>query len=269
MQLKPLDEWMKLALSCAKGAGELSIRRLKHPLNIKFKTSTADLVTAIDVEVEKWVIERIRERYPEHGILSEEGTHTGNDEYAETVWVIDPIDGTTNLVHQQQNYVVSIAVYHRGEGVIGVVYDPSRDELFYAQKGNGAYLNGHKLSLPETMSLEESLICTSVFWNRYASDIGLDRAIQELAPKCRGLRLFGCAAMELAYVAAARLDAYFSLSLNPWDFGAGRILVEEAGGKLTSLTGEEPSFHKKSSIFAATPGLYDELADFVRKRIRI
>lgn len=268
MQAKMIDNWTDLAIRCAREAGRLSLHRAKQPLEVTYKTSASDLVTAVDVEVEKLVVNNILREYPDHGILGEEGTYERTLQGVDTVWVIDPIDGTTNFVHQQQNYVVSIAVYHKGSGMAGVIYDPSRDELFHAQKGNGAYLGDRRLELPDNLPMEQALICTSVFWNEHASKSGLDRTVQELAGQCRGLRLFGCAALEMAYVAAARLDAYLSLSLNPWDFGAGKILVEEAGGKVARLTGEAAAFHEKGSIFACTPGLYQELLQFVNGRMR-
>ncbi|MBO8173222.1 MAG: inositol monophosphatase [Bacillaceae bacterium] len=262
-----MKQWLEMAVSCAKEAGQLSLKRLKHPLDVTYKTSASDLVTAVDLEVERFVVERILNTYPNHGILGEEGTIDRSLKGVHTVWVIDPIDGTTNFVHQKQDYVVSIAVYHRGEGVVGVVYDPSRDELFHAVRGQGAYLNGKRLGLPEQMSMERALVCTSIFWNQEAVKTGLDRTIQEVARRCRGLRVFGCAALEMAYVAAGRLDAYISLSLNPWDFGAGRILIEEAGGKVTRLNGDPVSFDKKGSILASTPGIYEELLEFMNGRL--
>ncbi|CAM5784461.1 inositol monophosphatase family protein [Brevibacillus borstelensis] len=259
-----LEALKELALDCARSAGELSLRRMKQPFTVEYKTSASDLVTAVDKEVEKHVIDAILRQYPEHGILGEERTFTGDPGEYDTLWVIDPIDGTTNFVHQQINFAVSIAVYHKGEGLIGVVYDPSRDEMFHAVKGQGAYLNGQRLRLEKTVSLEEALLCTSVFWNKQAEQMGIDLIVKKLAGKVRGMRLLGSAALEMAYVAAGRLDGYVSLSLNAWDFGAGRILVEEAGGKVTTMDGKPLPFDRKSSVMACNTTFYEELQHYIQ-----
>lgn len=259
MQEFSTDAVKKLALRCAREAGELSRERLKRPFAVEFKTSASDLVTAIDKEVEQYVVEMIRQQFPDHGILGEEGSGKQGDGPEETLWIIDPIDGTTNLVHQQINYAISIAVYHRGEGVIGVIYDPSREEMFTAVKGEGAFLNQRRLQLHKSVKLEEALLCTSVFWNKRAEQIGIDQLVKQLASRVRGMRLLGSAALELAYVAAGRLDGYVSLSLHPWDFAAGKIIVEEAGGIVTQITGKPLHHTQNSSVLACNPTFYEEL----------
>ncbi|MEK3745061.1 inositol monophosphatase family protein [Brevibacillus sp. FSL K6-0770] len=263
MQASTLAALKELALQCARSAGELSLKRMKEPFTVEYKTSASDLVTAVDKEVEKHVISMILKRFPDHGILGEESTFAQDPAKFETLWVIDPIDGTTNYVHQQINFSVSIAVYHKGEGLVGVVYDPSRDELFYAVKGEGAYLNDRPLHLDRIVSLEEALLCTSVFWNKRAEQMGIDLIVKKLAGKVRGMRLLGSAALEMAYVAAGRLDGYVSLSLNAWDFGAGRILVEEAGGRVTTMTGTPLPYNEKSSVMACNPTFYEELQQYL------
>ncbi|MEJ8543877.1 inositol monophosphatase family protein [Brevibacillus borstelensis] len=265
MHATALEALKDLALDCARSAGELSLRRMKQPFTVEYKTSASDLVTAVDKEVEKHVIDEILRKYPEHGILGEESTFTGDPGKYDTLWVIDPIDGTTNFVHQQINFAVSIAVYHKGEGLIGVVYDPSRDEMFHAVKGQGAFLNGQRLRLEKTVSLEEALLCTSVFWNKQAEQMGIDLIVKKLAGKVRGMRLLGSAALEMSYVAAGRLDGYVSLSLNAWDFGAGNILVEEAGGRVTTMDGQPLPFDRKSSVMACNPTFYEELQHYIQR----
>ncbi|WP_373863301.1 inositol monophosphatase family protein [Brevibacillus centrosporus] len=263
VQEPSLTELKELALRCARSAGELSLKRMKEPFQVEYKTSASDLVTAVDKEVEKHVINMILERFPDHGILGEESTFTGDYKQFDTLWVIDPIDGTTNFVHQQINFSVSIAVYYKGEGLVGAVYDPSRDELFYAVKGEGAYLNDRPLHLEKVVTLEEALLCTSVFWNKRAEQIGIDQIVKKLAGKVRGMRLLGSAALEMSYVAAGRLDGYVSMSLNAWDFGAARIIVEEAGGKVTSMVGNPLPFDEKSSVMACNPAFYEELQHYL------
>jgi myo-inositol-1(or 4)-monophosphatase len=258
-----IESLRELAIHCARSAGELSVLRMKQPFTVEFKTSAADLVTAVDKEVEKHVVETILRRFPDHGILGEESTFKEDPAQFETLWIIDPIDGTTNFVHQQINFAVSIAVYHKGEGLIGVVYDPSRDELFYAEKGKGAFLNDRQLRLDRQVKLEEALLCTSVFWNERAEQMGIDLIVKKLAGKVRGMRLLGSAALEMSYVAAGRLDGYVSLSLNAWDFAAGKIIVEEAGGTVTQIAGEPLPFNRKSSVMACNPTFYEELQHYL------
>ncbi|MDH4617057.1 inositol monophosphatase family protein [Brevibacillus sp. AY1] len=263
MQSSSLAALKELALHCARSAGQLSLARMREPFTVEYKTSASDLVTAVDKEVEQHVINLILERFPDHGILGEERTFVGDPGQYDTLWVIDPIDGTTNFVHQQINFSVSIAVYHKGEGLVGAVYDPSRDELFYAVKGEGAFLNDRLLRLERHVRLEEALLCTSVFWNERAEQMGIDLIVKKLAGKVRGMRLLGSAALEMAYVAAGRLDGYVSLSLNAWDFGAGRIIVEEAGGRVTSMAGTPLPFDQKSSVMACNPAFYEELQHYL------
>jgi myo-inositol-1(or 4)-monophosphatase len=263
VQAFSLTELKELVLNCARSAGELSLLRMKQPFTVEYKTSASDLVTAVDKEVEKHVVDTILRHYPDHGILGEESTFAGDPARFDTLWVIDPIDGTTNFVHQQINFAVSIAVYHKGEGLVGAVYDPSRDEMFYAVKGEGAFLNGQRLRLERQVKLEEALLCTSVFWNKRAEQMGIDLIVKKLAGKVRGMRLLGSAALEMAYVAAGRLDGYVSMSLNAWDFGAGRIIVEEAGGRVTTMTGEPLPVDQKSSVMACNPAFYEELQHYL------
>ncbi|WP_232699569.1 inositol monophosphatase family protein [Brevibacillus daliensis] len=267
MQPKVLEEWKDLAILCAKSAGKLSLEKMNQPYEVNYKTSASDLVTAVDEEVEQLVIDMILKKYPDHGIIGEENRFKGDPSDAETVWIIDPIDGTTNFVHQQINYSVSIAVYHKGEAAVGVVYDPSRDELFHAIKGKGAFLNDRKLELTREVKLEEALLCTSLFWNKKAEQFGIDVIFKELAGKVRAMRLLGSAALELSYVAAGRLDGYVSLQLNPWDFGAGKLIIEEAGGKVTSMGGKPLPFNEKSSVVGCNPSFYAELKGYIRSNM--
>lgn len=263
MQPFDIEQVKELAISCAKMAGKLSLERMKGPFLVEYKTSASDLVTAVDKEVEQQVVQTILSHFPDHGILGEESTVQHEPGQYETLWIIDPIDGTTNFVHQQINFSVSIAVYHKGVGMVGVIYDPSRDELFYAVKGKGAYLNERKLELKRQVKLEEALLCTSVFWNKRAEQTGIDQIVKKLASKVRAVRLLGSAALEMAYVAAGRLDGYVSMQLNAWDFGAGRVIVEEAGGIVTKMSGEELPYDEKSSVVACNRSFYQELRNYV------
>lgn len=260
---KTITQWGQKAKQWALDAGKLSVERLRSPLAINYKTSPSDLVTQVDQEVESYLIDAILRTYPDHGILGEEGMFTKDIAGFDTLWIIDPIDGTTNFVHQQQNFVVSIGVYHKGVVIAGVIYDPIRDELFYAEKGGGAYLNGVPLHLRGEKTLQESLLASSTFWNQTAMDTGMDQKIQQLARYSRGMRIFGCAALELAYVAAGRIDGYMSVTLNPWDYAAGNLLVEEAGGKVTRANGNPINPLEGGSILAAHSSIHQQFIDFI------
>ena len=248
-------------------AGKMSLARLESPIEFTYKSSPSDLVTHVDKEIEEFLVKRILTHYPDHGIVGEEGTFERDPNEFETLWIIDPIDGTTNFVHQKLNYVISIGVVHQGVGMMGIIYDPSRDELFCGKKGEGASLNGQPLRLEQPVKQKEALICTSLFWNQRAEEFGLDKVVYDLPKACRGIRVYGCAALEMAYVAAGRVDAYVSLFLNPWDFAGGKVILEEAGGKVSNLEGEELPFAKASTVVASNPFLFPELIAYMKQSI--
>lgn len=259
-----IQDWGALAKRCAREAGELIARMLEQPLEVMYKSSASDLVTTVDRAVEQLVTDAILQAYPDHGILGEEGIVTCNPDDFDTLWIIDPIDGTTNFVHQKQNYCISIAVCHKGVCQVGVVYDPTRNEMFYAERGRGASLNDQPLAPPREIEIQEMLMSTTLFWNRRAMQSGLSDRVQRLAHRSRGIRVYGVAALELAYVAAGRLDVYLRLGLNPWDYAAGRLLVEEAGSTITQIDGTPIPFAERSSILAANPHIYKSVLEFLQ-----
>ncbi|WP_134704105.1 inositol monophosphatase [Ammoniphilus sp. YIM 78166] len=259
------NQMFEQAKAWAIEAGKLSLARLESPIQFTYKSSPSDLVTHVDKEVEEFLVNMILKHYPDHGIVGEEGTFERDPKDFETLWIIDPIDGTTNFIHQKLNYVISIAVVHQEVGMIGIIYDPSRDELFCGRKGEGAYLNGQRLRLELPVKQQEALICTSLFWNQRAEKYGLEKVVYDLPRTCRGIRVYGCAALEMAYVAAGRVDAYVSLHLNPWDFAGGKVILEEAGGSVSNLEGEELSFSGASTVVASNPFLYPELMAYMKQ----
>ncbi|MFO7247168.1 MAG: inositol monophosphatase [Bacillota bacterium] len=255
-----------VAQEAVREAAEYVRRRLDDPIEAMRKSERGELVTEVDRTVERMVVDRILRAFPDHGILGEEGVFTRADAPAPEVplWVIDPIDGTTNFVHQRINFVLSLAVYHGGEGLIGIVYDPLRDEWFEARRGEGATLNGRPIRVrPDASRLEEALIVTSLFWSRYAERFGLTDKIRELGRRVRGMRLYGAAALELAYVACGRLDGFFSPSLSPWDFAAGALLVKEAGGMVTTVDGTPLSLEGRTTVLAGAPAIYRALRTYL------
>ncbi len=191
-----------------------------------------DLVTEADLAVERFIIEKIRTHYPRHAILAEESgvTEVAQAEYK---WVIDPLDGTTNYAHGYPCYCVSIALEYQGALNIGVIYDPTRDELFAAEKGLGATLNGRRMRVSETESLSRALVCTGFPYN-VCDRHDFTREWRNFTLNAHGIRRDGSAALDLAYVAAGRFDGFWEDGLNAWDMAAGALLVQEAGGTVTN-----------------------------------
>lgn len=262
-----------VAVNTAAKAGEFIKSKLGEYRQLDTKTTPHDLVTEVDKGAETMIRKLILTHFPHHRILGEEGVAPGAEASiravqeasgAEYLWIIDPIDGTTNFVHQRINFVLSLAVYHGGEGLIGIVYDPLRDEWFEARRGEGATLNGRPIRVrPDASRLEEALIVTSLFWSRYAERFGLTDKIRELGRRVRGMRLYGAAALELAYVACGRLDGFFSPSLSPWDFAAGALLVKEAGGMVTTVDGTPLSLEGRTTVLAGAPAIYRALRTYL------
>jgi len=227
-------------------------------LDIQTKSNRNDLVTEIDKKIEQFFIERIRKTYPKHKIIGEEGFGDSPETTDGVIWLVDPIDGTMNFVHMQRNFAISIGIYENGVGMVGLIYDVVRDELYHAIKNKGVYMNELPLRPLEAVHLSESIIGLNATWvteNRRIDPNILAPLIKEV----RGTRSYGCAALEFAYVAAGRLDAYISLRLQPWDFAAGKILIEELGGTVSDLRGRPLNLLEQCSIFISKPGLHDEV----------
>jgi myo-inositol-1(or 4)-monophosphatase len=221
-----------------------------------------DLVTEADRASEKLIVQRLHEVFPEHGVYGEEGTRSNIDR--EYRWYIDPLDGTTNFAHGFPFFCVSMGLERRaaslaptqdGEIVAGVVYDPLRDELFAAEKGKGAYLNGVPIHVSRVAELAEALLATG-FPSRKRHDNPNIHFYQEFTLRSHGVRRAGAAALDLAYTACGRVDAYWEFNLNPWDTSAGALLVTEAGGSMTSFGGSP--FRLESKEVLATNGLLRE-----------
>lgn len=261
------EEYFFFAVNLAKEAGRLAISsRSKQGVAYEMKTSHKDLVTEVDRRVERFVVEEIRHRYPNHGIIGEEGTEIDEKEFSTYRWVIDPIDGTTNFIQQGINFCVSIALYEGNEGQVGVVYDPSRDELFAARRGSGVTLNGERVYPPHLEGMKEALIGTNLIWVGRTRKLQLEEAIYAIAWQSRGVRSIGAAALELAYVAVGRLNAYIGLHLSPWDYAAGKILVEEAGGQVSNFDGEPILLTAvKQGFLASHPSIHEELLQVLRR----
>ena len=229
------DPFLEVAVDAARRAGGLLLERLGSLRRIDYKGSPSNIVTEMDRKAEALIVECISRRFPDHAILAEEGgAQTGSSTHR---WIIDPLDGTTNYAHGMPFFAVSIALEIDGVVALGVVYDPNREECFTVRRGRGAFLNGVPMRVSETPTLDESLLSTG-----YPYDIRKvrDNNLAEHAAfmvRCRSVREMGSAAINLALVAVGRLDAFWELTLGPWDIAVGCLMVEEAGGRVTSPDG--------------------------------
>jgi myo-inositol-1(or 4)-monophosphatase len=227
-------------------------------VQVQTKSNPNDLVTDIDKETEQFFIQNIRSVFPEHQILGEEGYGDRLEALSGIVWIIDPIDGTINFVHQQRNFAISIGIYENGIGKIGLIYDVVRDELYHAYKGNGAYLNEERLPSLPTVEVNEAILGINATW--VTENRRIDHSLlTPLVNHVRGTRSYGSAALEIAYVAAGMLDAYITLRLSPWDFAAGLVIVEELGGVATTLKGTPLNLLEENTVFFSKPGLHQEI----------
>ena len=253
-----MNEWLSFATKLAREAGArlLEAHGSVTRESVGYK-GWRNLVTKLDLEVETLVTTRITERYPEHGILAEEGAR--KEGTSGLRWVIDPLDGTTNYVHRHPMYCVSIALEDASGPVVGVVFAPYLNELFTAARGEGAWFNQQRrLHVSAENDLARALLASGFAYRvDGAHDINLDNWAR-LARISRGLRRCGSAALDLAYVADGRYDGFWELNLNAWDVAAGALLVREAGGEVTDLTGGQ-EWHAGRSILATNGGIHQAL----------
>ena len=232
----------------------------EHQVNYK---GVIDLVTEVDHQSEAYLLGEVRRDFPDHHIFSEEsGVIEGNDE---NIWYIDPLDGTVNYAHQVPIFSVSIAYASHGRLTLGAVYDPLRDELFSAERGRGATLNGAQIQVSSVMELRRSLLVTGFpydIWDTPQDNFG---NFVRFAKLTQGVRRLGSAALDLAYVAAGRFDGFWEISLKPWDVAAGGLISEEAGARVTNIMGVENYLAAPLSILAATPGIHGLMLEELRK----
>ncbi|GLR13121.1 inositol monophosphatase [Chitinimonas prasina] len=212
-------------------------------------------VTEVDRAAEKAIVETLLEAYPKHAILAEESGAHGENEYT---WIIDPLDGTTNFLHGVPQYCISIALEHRGQISQAVIYDPNRNDLFTATRGAGAFLNDRRIRVSKTREMADSLICTGFPYSDFSKLDAYMQQFRDVVQKSAGVRRPGAAALDLAYIACGRYDAFWELGLSPWDIAAGSLLVLEAGGLITDLSGEA-GFMESGNVVAGTPKVFAQL----------
>ena len=252
---------LNIAVTAARAAGSIIVRYLDRVDTLDVATKHMnEFVTQVDREAEAIIIADIRKAYPHHAILAEESGAAGDNEYR---WIIDPLDGTTNYLHGFPQFCVSIALEHRGRLDQGVVFDPLRQELFTASRGAGARLNDRRIRVSRQTTLEGSLLGTGFpFRGDYDLDTYLE-TMRALVPKSAGVRRAGAAALDLAYVAAGRLDGFWEFGLEPWDMAAGVLLIREAGGLVTDADGDE-HYMESGNIVTGTPKMLRELIKIIK-----
>lgn len=241
-----------------KEAGDKIRESFSKTLNIQTKSNPNDLVTNIDKEIEQFFINKIRKTFENHRILGEEGFGDEVDNLDGVVWIIDPIDGTMNFIHQQRNFAISLGVYENGIGKIGLIYDVAHGELYHAINGKGAFMNDSPLPKLNKVAVKESIIALNATWVMENHRIDHNLLIP-LVRDARGTRSYGTAALEMVFVATGRVDAYISMRLSPWDVAAGAIIIEELGGIVTNLRGKKLDFLSKDSLLVAKPGLHQSI----------
>ena len=262
---------LNIAVKAARRAGAIINRAALDRTQLEIHSKRAnDFVTQVDKSAEAAVIDVVRQAYPDHAILGEESgalpgrsggpAKTAPSEYR---WVIDPLDGTTNFIHGFPQYCVSIAVQHRGATQHGVIYDPGKNELFTASKGRGAFLDDRRVRVSKCAQLKDALVGTGFPFKELGRVDLYVRQMKYLMQHSSGIRRAGAAALDLAYVAAGRLDAFWEMGLSPWDMAAGALMIQEAGGLVGDLSGDS-TYLESGDITAATPKVFPQLLAALR-----
>lgn len=233
---------LNFAINTAREAGQILLEKYGRKLNVT-KKGDINLVTEADLASEKLIIEKIKSYYPKHSILAEESGNAVVDGNSSWKWIIDPLDGTTNFAHGYPCFCVTLALEHEGKIVIGVTYDPTRNELFAAERGQGSTLNNKPIRVSETERLSESLLVTGFPYD-FKQKENFARHLTNFLLQSRGVRRDGSAAIDLAYVACGRFDGFWEEGLNPWDIAAGILLIEEAGGRTSYYDGSPHNIYK-------------------------
>lgn len=260
-----MEPMLNIALRAARSAGEIVARATEHLDNLEvIEKSPNDFVTEIDQAAEKEVIYHISKAHPDHGFLGEEGGLQGNTD-SDYQWIIDPIDGTTNFVRGIPHFAISIACLHKGQLLHGVVLDPIRREEFTASRGKGAQLNGRRMRVSSRKSLDGALIGTGIpFKSRSEAHIpAYTRSLEAVAKQTAGIRRAGAASLDLAYVAAGRMDAFWEIGLSQWDIAAGVLLIRESGGLISDFAGGN-DFLDSGNIVAGNPKCFKGLLQTVQ-----
>lgn len=255
------------AVAIAREAGALLLDGFGRDKEIETKSSAVDFVTQYDVAAEQLIARRLRVAFPDHGLVGEEGTAEGDA--TGLTWIIDPLDGTSNFAHGFPVFCVSLALYDGQRPLVGVVYDPTRDECFTAVAGQGAYLTDahgtRPLRVSRATELVRSLLATGFPYDVHTSPLDNAAYVARFIKRAFGLRRAGSAALDMAYVAAGRLDGYWEFKVNAWDVAAGIVLVQEAGGTVTLVDGRPLGFARQMHIVASNGLIHELMVDVIRE----
>jgi myo-inositol-1(or 4)-monophosphatase len=252
---------LNFAQQTAREAGRILLDKFGKKINV-FKKGDINLVTEADLASEKFIIDQISTYYPKHSILAEESGVAVVDGESKWKWIIDPLDGTTNFAHGYPCFCVTIAVEFEGNIVVGVTFDPTRDEMFAAEKGSGAFLNNKQIHTSATETLGDSLICTGFPYDVAERD-NFARHFTDFVMQARGIRRDGSAAIDMAYVACGRFDGFWEEGLNTWDVAAGKLLIEEAGGRVSYYDDTDFSIYKPP-ICASNGLIHQQMLSILR-----
>lgn len=256
--------FLETAEEIAREAGAMLLEMFEGGVGFELK-GEFDLVTKADRASEKLIVERLSARFPEHGIVAEEGGgHRSNSEYR---WYVDPVDGTTNFAHGYPVWNVTLALEKGEEMIAGVIFDPTRNEMFRAGRGTGAYLNDRQMQVSAARRLEDSLVSTGFPTGNRAKNPNI-HFYHQLAMSTHGVRRGGSAALDLAYVACGRLEAFWEFGLKPWDLAAGRLLVEEAGGAVSDMLGAPHSIGHSAHLLTDNGAIHDEMLELFAETFR-
>lgn len=257
-----IQDRLTIAIDLARQAGALLREGFDQVTEVNYK-GEIDLITEFDLRSQQLLVEGIQQTFPNDAILAEENGLVGEGEHC---WFIDPLDGTTNFAHGIPVFVISLAFAQRSQPLLGVIYDPMRDELFHATIDGGAWLNDHRLHVSTATTLNESLLATGFPYDMRTNPDNNLNHFARLILQSRGVRRLGSAALDLAYVASGRFDGYWEMRLWPWDWGAGLLMVKEAGGLVTRIDGGEEVFAEPSSILATNGQIHDEMLDALNSK---
>ena len=261
-----MDKFFEVANIASRQAGKIIKDYFHKPKEVSYK-GRIDLVTNIDKKAEDTIIKIIKKSYPNHNILTEESEHLQNPNQ-EFCWVIDPLDGTTNYVHQFPFVSVSIALQKNQETILGIVYNPILEEFFYSEKGKGSFRNGNHISVSKTSDIGNAFLATGFPYNIKDEKRNNISHFTKLIRRCRGIRRAGSAAIDLCYVAAGIFDGFWELELMPWDTAAGILIVEQAGGTVTNFNGSKFSIFDKE-IVATNDRIHNELLNILNNRAKL
>jgi myo-inositol-1(or 4)-monophosphatase len=251
---------LKTAIKAAKEAGKIIIESMESKKIIDYK-SAVNILTDADLKAEKKILSIIKEKFPSHSFYTEEGLGKKTD--SDHLWVIDPLDGTTNFYHSFPHFCVSIAHLFKGKVDLGVIFDPIKNELFHAEMEKGAFLNNKKISVSKTTKLSDALLVTGFAYDRKNIKRNLNINEKFFNTNVQGIRRTGSAALDICYVACGRADGYWEFAIKPWDHAAGFLIVTEAGGKITKIKGENYEVFT-NDIIASNSKIHEQMLEILR-----